>query len=106
VLAVCRVGVAMLLFKQRKVFRVSAATGCHNPVVLACLCEAADTGKQSIACHPIMGSPCDDWHSCCSKIAEAEAAVSIKEKKWLVMHMHVQLRLDEVGTAAQPQHRR
>ena len=50
-LAVCRVGVAMLLFKQRKVFRVSAATGCHNPVVPACLCEVADTGKQSIACH-------------------------------------------------------
>jgi hypothetical protein len=27
---------------------------------------------------------------CCSKIAEAEAAVSVNEKKWLVMHMHVQ----------------
>jgi hypothetical protein len=27
----------------------------------------------------------------CSKIAEAEAAVSVNEKKWLVMHMHVQL---------------
>jgi hypothetical protein len=31
----------------------------------------------------------------CSKIAEAEAAVSVNEKKWLVMHMHVQLQLDE-----------
>jgi hypothetical protein len=37
----------------------------------------------------------------CSKIAEAEAAVSVNEaavsvneKKWLVMHMHVQLKLD------------
>jgi hypothetical protein len=30
------------------------------------------------------------WY-CCSKIAEAEAAVSVNEKKWLVMHMHVQL---------------
>jgi hypothetical protein len=28
---------------------------------------------------------------CCSKIAEAAAAVSVNEKKWLVMHMHVQL---------------
>ena len=30
----------------------------------------------------------------CSKIAEAEAAVSVNEKKWLVMHM--QLKLDEL----------
>ena len=39
----------------------------------------------------------------CSKIAEAEAAVSVNEKKWLVMHMHVQLQLDDLyacGTAA------
>jgi hypothetical protein len=34
-------------------------------------------------------------HVRCSKIAEAEAAVSVNEKKWLVMHMHVQLKLDE-----------
>ena len=33
-------------------------------------------------------------YSCCSKIAEAEAAVSVNEKKWLVMH--VQLQLDEL----------
>jgi hypothetical protein len=33
---------------------------------------------------------------CCSKIAEAEAAVSVNEKKWLVMHMHVQLQQDEL----------
>ena len=33
---------------------------------------------------------------CCSKIAEAAAAVSVNEKKWLVMHMHVQLKLDEL----------
>ena len=31
----------------------------------------------------------------CGKIAEAEAAVSVNGKKWLVMHMHVQLKLDE-----------
>ncbi len=39
-----------------------------------------------------------NWHrlSSCSKIAEAEAAVSVNEKKWLVMHMHVQLQLDEL----------
>ena len=33
---------------------------------------------------------------CCNKIAEAEAAVSVNEEKWLVMHVHVQLRLDEL----------
>jgi hypothetical protein len=32
----------------------------------------------------------------CKKIAEAEAAVSVNEKKWLVMLMHVQLQLDEL----------
>jgi hypothetical protein len=32
----------------------------------------------------------------CNKIAEAEAAGSVSERKWLVMHMHVQLKLDEV----------
>jgi hypothetical protein len=37
------------------------------------------------------------WCSGCrSKIAEAEAAVSVNEKKWLVMHMHMQLQLDEL----------
>jgi hypothetical protein len=33
---------------------------------------------------------------CCSKIAEAEAVVSVNENKWLVMHVHVQMRLDEL----------
>jgi hypothetical protein len=33
---------------------------------------------------------------CCSKIAEAEAGVSVNEKKWLVMHVHVQMRLDKL----------
>jgi hypothetical protein len=32
----------------------------------------------------------------CSKITEAEAVVSVNEKKWLVMHVHVQMRLDEL----------
>jgi hypothetical protein len=34
----------------------------------------------------------------CSKMAEAEAAVSVNKKKWLVMHMHVQLKLDRRWT--------
>jgi hypothetical protein len=39
---------------------------------------------------------------CCSKIAEAEAAVSVNEKEWLVMHMHVQLKLDELWAPPNP----
>jgi hypothetical protein len=39
---------------------------------------------------------CYSLKLCCCKIAEAEAAVSVNEKKWLVMHMHVQLKLDEL----------
>jgi hypothetical protein len=34
--------------------------------------------------------------------AEAEAAVSVNEKKWLVMHMHVQLKLDELRGPPNP----
>jgi hypothetical protein len=34
--------------------------------------------------------------SCCSEIAEAEAAMSVNEMKWLVMHMQLQLQLDEL----------
>jgi hypothetical protein len=41
---------------------------------------------------------CPDRTGCCNKIAEAEAAVSVNEKKWLVMHMHVQLELDDDRT--------
>ena len=37
---------------------------------------------------------CVEMHENCSKIAEAEAAVSVNEKEWLVMH--VQLQLDEL----------
>jgi hypothetical protein len=36
----------------------------------------------------------------CNKIAEAEAAVSVNEEKWLVMH--VQLRLDELRGPPNP----
>jgi hypothetical protein len=39
---------------------------------------------------------------CCNKIAEAEAAVSVNEKKCLVMHMHVQLKLDELRGPPNP----
>jgi hypothetical protein len=38
----------------------------------------------------------------CSKIAEAEAVVSVNETKWLVMHVHVQLRLDELPGPPNP----
>jgi hypothetical protein len=34
-------------------------------------------------------APCPKHMSCCNKIAEAEAVVSVNEKKWLVMHVHV-----------------
>jgi hypothetical protein len=37
---------------------------------------------------------------CCNKIADAQAAVSVNEKKWLVMHMHVQL--DELHQVCLP----
>jgi hypothetical protein len=40
--------------------------------------------------------------SCCSKIAEAEAVVSVNEKKCLVMHMHVWMRLDELRGPPNP----
>jgi hypothetical protein len=33
----------------------------------------------------------------CSTTVEAEAAVSVNEKKWLVIHMHVQLKLGHLG---------
>ena len=42
------------------------------------------------------------WLIYCNKIAEAEAAVSVNEKKWLVMHMHVQLKLDELRGPQNP----
>jgi predicted nucleic acid-binding Zn ribbon protein len=43
--------------------------------------------------------------SLCSKIAEAEAVVAVNEKKWLVMlvmHVHVQMRLDELRGPPHP----
>ena len=43
----------------------------------------------------VLGNVCCQVCSC-SKIAEAEAGVSVNEKKWLVMHVHVQMRLDEL----------
>jgi hypothetical protein len=38
----------------------------------------------------------------CSKIVEADAAVSVNENKWLVMQMHVQLKLDELWGPPNP----
>jgi hypothetical protein len=40
--------------------------------------------------------------SCCSRIAGAEAAVSVDGKNWSVMHMHVQLKLDELRGPPNP----
>ena len=37
-----------------------------------------------------------------NKIAEAEADVSVNEEKRLVMHVHVQLRLDELRGPPSP----
>jgi hypothetical protein len=39
---------------------------------------------------------------CCSKIAEAAVVVSVNKKKWLVMHVHVQLRLVELWGPPNP----
>jgi hypothetical protein len=41
-------------------------------------------------------------HYSCIKIAETVAAMSVNEKKWLVMHMHVQLKLDELPGPPKP----
>ena len=66
--------------------------------LLSCLCWQCDTVLMT--CHS--GPTCllRTAHAvpapCCSKIAEAEAGVSVNEKKWLVMHVHVQMRLDEL----------
>ncbi len=40
-------------------------------------------------------SRCDNF---CCKIAEAEAVVSVNANSWLVMHMYVQVRLDDGAT--------
>ena len=50
-------------------------------------------------CYTLTHDPTSSTHTfllCCKKIAEADAAVSVNEKKLLVMHMHVQLKLDEL----------
>jgi hypothetical protein len=59
-------------------------------------------------CHSVIAG----WSSCtslpsaqlsyCNKIAEAEAVVSVNEKKCLVMQMHVQLMLDELRGPPNP----
>jgi hypothetical protein len=45
-----------------------------------------------VSCNPRSQSLTDPQLFRCNKIAEAEAAVSVNEKKWLVVHMHVQLK--------------
>jgi hypothetical protein len=55
---------------------------------------------------PVLAATCtallydQPWR--CGKIAEAEAAVSVNKKKWLVMHMYVQLKLDELRGPPNP----
>ncbi len=39
---------------------------------------------------------------CCGKTAEAEAVVSVNQKDWLVMHMHMQLKLEELRGPPNP----
>ena len=60
------------------------------------------------SCSRVRCSCCTSWRQqasctrCCNKIADAQAAVSVNEKKWLVMHMHVQLQLDELHQVCLP----
>jgi hypothetical protein len=58
---------------------------------------------RDVTCKPLLPlRTCQQTSACCSKIAEAEAAVFVNEKKWLVMHMHVQLKLDELRGSPNP----
>ena len=68
----------------------------HDEKVGECSSAPAASTMRSTAQH-VHG--CE---GCCSKIAEAEAAVSVNEKKCLVMHMHVQLKLDELRAPPNP----
>ena len=62
----------------------------------------AEGREWQVLMHPDSSVPAWVQVGCCSKIAEAEAAVSVNEKKWLVMHMHVQLKLDELRGPPNP----
>jgi hypothetical protein len=65
----------------------------HTREMPPSLCVAGDSqGCAAVVCVPL----------CCSNIAEAEAAVSVNEKRWLVMHMRVQLKLDELRGPPNP----
>jgi hypothetical protein len=56
----------------------------------------ATVRQPAVMCHMCM------IHSSCSKIAEAEAVVSVNKKKWLGMHVHVQLSLVELRGPPNP----
>ncbi len=63
--------------------------------------ETSSVETRGLSCTPGLTWPgkdvlANDALVHCSKIAEAEAVVSVNEKNWLVMHMHVQMRLDEL----------
>jgi hypothetical protein len=48
-------------------------------MLITCAQLTSTAGTPSCACVQL----------CCTKITEAEAVVSVNEKKWLVMHVHV-----------------
>ena len=72
--------------------------GCCSKICCDCIpCHYNDKCCEHLwLCVTVPSLGCAVYQLLCSKIAEAEAAVSVNEKKWLVMHMHVQLQLDEL----------
>ncbi len=46
--------------------------------------------------------PCKRRCGWCNKIAEAEAVESVNEENWLVMHVCVRMRLDELRAPPNP----
>ena len=80
----------------RGLFAVAASVEHNNTLFAACIrasvqCEQ----RECVQSHSILFLQEPGHVSlCCNKIAEAEAVVSVNEKKWLVMHvMHVHVSL-------------
>jgi hypothetical protein len=70
----------------------------HSPQQRICFHSMARSAPQQLGW---------GWGGCCilrgcNKIAEAEAAMSVNGEKWLVMHVHVQLRLDKLRGPPNP----
>jgi hypothetical protein len=70
----------------------SSLTGCHRSPTHSCGVEVQSFHGTDLQERQGVHSLVRACLSC-SKIAEAEAAVSVNAKKWLVMHVHVQLKL-------------